>query len=96
MERIKEAEADIKKGNCITLPSKKKGGLKVVIPDTVSKQIMDIVNKSAKAEAKCKTCLGYGMWGLGDATPMGPMDASDGMPTYPCPECGANANPCKE
>lgn len=33
------------------------------------------------------------MWGMGESSPMGPMDASDGMPTYPCPECGANANP---
>lgn len=94
MDRIKEAEEDIKKGNCITLPSKKKGGLKVVIPDTVSKQIMDIVNKAKtkpKATDKCGTCWGNGLWPDGTA-PMGPMDAADGMPTIACPECGANPN----
>lgn len=41
---------------------------------------------------KCKTCYGYGLWTDGTA-PMGPMDASDGMPTIPCPECKADANP---
>lgn len=97
LERIKEAEDDIKKGKCITLPPKKKGGMKVVIPDAVSKQIMDIVNKAkTKSTKKCGTCLGWGMWALGDATPMGPMDGADGMPTTACPECGANPNPSKE
>ena len=43
----------------------------------------------------CGTCHGYGLWAIGDATPMGPMDAMDGMPTQPCPECGANANPSR-
>ncbi len=93
MAKCKEAVKEIKEGKCVELPPKKKGGFKIVIPDVVSKQIVDIVNKSAKAEAKCKTCYGYGMWGIGDACPMGPMDASDGLPTKPCPECGANANP---
>ena len=41
----------------------------------------------------CDTCYGYGLWGMGESAPMGPIDASDGYPTYPCPECGANANP---
>jgi len=41
---------------------------------------------------KCKTCFGYGLHALGDPSPMGPMDAKDGMPTKPCPECGANYN----
>jgi len=27
---------------------------------------------------------------------MGPIDAKDGYPTKPCPECGANANPLKK
>jgi hypothetical protein len=45
---------------------------------------------------KCKTCRGYGLWYYGDPSPMGPVDASDGMPTIPCPECGANANPIEE
>lgn len=94
MERIKEAEKDIKEGKCVTLNPSKKGGMKVVIPDTVSKQLMDIINKTeAKSTKKCGTCYGCGMWGLGDSTPMGPMDAADGMPTTPCPECGANPNP---
>ena len=41
---------------------------------------------------KCNTCYGYGMWPDGTA-PMGPLDASDGMPTITCTECGANAIP---
>ena len=41
---------------------------------------------------KCSRCLGYGLW-FNDGAPMGPIDASDGMPTKTCPECGANANP---
>lgn len=44
-ERLKEAEKDIKKGNFIEIPPKKKGGIKIVIPDTVQKQIANIVNK---------------------------------------------------
>lgn len=44
---------------------------------------------------KCKTCYGYGLHYLGEHTPVGPIDASDGYPTLPCPECGANANPKK-
>lgn len=47
----------------------------------------------ADTRQACSTCNGYGLWAIGDATPMGPMDAMDGMPTQPCPECGANANP---
>lgn len=43
----------------------------------------------------CKTCFGFGLWAFGDPSPMGPMDAEDGVPTIPCPECGANANPTK-
>ena len=45
---------------------------------------------------KCKTCYGYGLHYLGDASPVGPIDASDGYPTIPCPECGANKNPVKD
>lgn len=44
---------------------------------------------------KCKTCYGYGLHYMGDSTPMGRMDASDGMPTCQCPECGCSANPVK-
>jgi len=43
----------------------------------------------------CKTCRGYGLW-AGEGTLMGPMDASDGYSTDPCPECGANPNPIKK
>lgn len=42
---------------------------------------------------RCTTCRGYGLWAMGDAVPMYRMDAEDGMPTIPCPECGANRNP---
>ena len=105
IERIKEAEKEIKEGKCITLPPKKKGGLKVVIPDAVNKQLMDIINKPIynpkwwgcsranpnPIKKKCGTCWGNGLWPDGTA-PMGPMDASDGMPTIACPECGANPN----
>ena len=42
---------------------------------------------------KCKTCLGHGLWFDGSGAPVGPMDAEDGIPTIPCPECGANTNP---
>ena len=44
----------------------------------------------------CVTCVGFGVWAWGDPSPMGPIDARDGTPTKPCPECGANANPIKE
>jgi hypothetical protein len=40
----------------------------------------------------CKTCKGYGLWGIGMPTPIGEMDAMEGFPTKPCPECGANFN----
>jgi len=99
MERLKEAEQEIKAGKCVTLPPKKKGGMKIVIPDVVNKQLMDIINKPVskpKSTKKCGTCLGWGLWALGDASPMGPMDGSDGMPTRACPECGANPNPSKK
>lgn len=43
--KIKDAEEDIKKGNFVELPPKKEGGYKVVIPDTVTKQIIDLINK---------------------------------------------------
>lgn len=44
-------------------------------------------------KSKCGTCRGYGLWGMGESAPMGASDANDGMPTVPCPECGANYNP---
>ena len=43
----------------------------------------------------CKKCEGFGLWDMGTPSPMGPMDAADGFPTLPCPECGADANPKK-
>ena len=97
-ERLTEATEEVKAGKCITLPPKKKGGMKIVIPDSVNKQIMDIINKPVKKNKipnTCKTCSGYGLWACGNATPMGLMDASDNMPTKTCPECGANPNPIK-
>ncbi len=45
---LSEAEKEIKRGKCVTLPPAKKGGLKLVIPDSVSNQLMDIVNKHKK------------------------------------------------
>jgi hypothetical protein len=44
----------------------------------------------------CQRCYGYGLWAVGDPVPMGMIDAMDGLPTIPCPECGANANPVEE
>lgn len=44
-------------------------------------------------ERKC--CFGYGLWGVGEPCPIGYLDAQDGMPTLPCPVCGANKNPIK-
>jgi hypothetical protein len=43
--RIREAEKEVREGKCVTLPSTKKGGLSIVIPDSVNQQIMDIINK---------------------------------------------------
>ncbi len=48
MARIKEAEKEIKRGECVTIPPLKEGGLKVVIPDSVSQQLMNIINKRKK------------------------------------------------
>jgi len=45
-----------------------------------------------KMKKQCGTCRGFGLWAIGDPMPMGQMDANDGMPTKPCPECGANPN----
>lgn len=48
--------------------------------------------KNMETKNKCKTCNGYGLWAIGDHTPMGFFD-SHSMPTIACPECGADANP---
>lgn len=45
---------------------------------------------------KCGTCFGYGLWAMGDPSPMGPMDAGGGFPTLPCPECASDANPIEK
>lgn len=42
---------------------------------------------------KCSTCNGFGLWAIGDPSPMGGMDAADGCPVKKCPECGANGIP---
>jgi len=39
----------------------------------------------------CITCYGFGLH-RNDRNPMEQMDAIHGMPTVPCPECGANLN----
>ena len=94
-KRIIEATKEIKAGKCITLPPTKNSGMKVIMPDSVSKKILDFVNQPLlpPPSTKCGTCSGFGLWASDDATPMGRMDASDGMPTKACPECGANPNP---
>lgn len=45
---------------------------------------------------ECNTCYGYGLHAMGNPSPMGPMDAEDGLPTKPCPECGADKNPAPD
>ena len=52
--------------------------------------------RDGKKAELCTTCYGFGLWAVGDPVPMGPIDAMDGLPTIPCPECGANANPVEE
>ena len=56
----------------------------------------EVIKMKLNIKSKCKTCMGYGLWAFGDPSPVGPMDASDGIPTKTCPECGANANPIKK
>jgi hypothetical protein len=51
-EAFKKATKEIKEGKCIELPPKKKGGYKIVIPDIVSKQIIDTTNKYSKKRKK--------------------------------------------
>lgn len=46
--RLDEAMQEIKEGKCVELPPKTEDGYKIVIPDSVSKQIIDIANKKKK------------------------------------------------
>ncbi|MBE3114805.1 MAG: hypothetical protein IMZ59_04720, partial [Actinobacteria bacterium] len=39
------------------------------------------IHKRKVNRVKCKSCLGYGYWSFGNHTPMGPIDAGDGIPT---------------
>jgi len=41
-----------------------------------------------KKDKKCSTCIGFGLWGIGNPSPMGAMDSTE-MPSIKCPECGA-------
>ena len=50
--KIDKAMKQVKEGKCIELPSKKKGGYNIVIPDIVSSQIIDIANKIKKKKKK--------------------------------------------
>jgi len=45
---------------------------------------------------KCDRCLGFGLHALGCPSPMGPIDAGEGMPTIECPSCHANKNPIEK
>ena len=45
---IEEADKEIKEGKCVTLPLEKKGDWKIVIPDCVSQQLIDIANRKGK------------------------------------------------
>lgn len=47
-ESIDEAKKEIKEGKCVELPPSKDGGYKIVIPDSVSKQIIDVANRKKK------------------------------------------------
>ena len=51
-DSINQARKEIKQGKCVKLPPKKKGGMTVVIPDIVSQQLVDIVNKESKKKNK--------------------------------------------
>ena len=41
-----------------------------------------------KTEEKCKKCMGYGFWPIGDLSPMGEIDSRDwGKKVTKCPWC---------
>lgn len=48
LERIEEAEKEVREGKCVTLPSTEKGGMSIVIPDSVNQQLIDIATKKKK------------------------------------------------
>jgi len=58
-------------------------------------RLLKTTSKTSKQAVSCTSCYGYGLHAMGDPSPMGPMDAADGMPTIACPTCGSNANPFK-
>ena len=74
----------------------------LLYPESDEIQLRDSrgVERKMSEEGSCQTCYGYGMWAIGLEAPMGPMDGGapggGGMPTKPCPECGANLNPIIE
>jgi hypothetical protein len=44
-DKMVKIKKEIKAGKCTELPAKNKGGYKIIIPDSVTKQIIDIVKK---------------------------------------------------
>jgi len=46
--KIKQAKKEIKEGKCITIPPKTKDGFTVVIPESISNTIVDLINKLRK------------------------------------------------
>ena len=69
--------------------------LKKILKKVKAMKAKDYYKLSDKAKKEIGCCYGFGLWAIGDATPMGPMDARDGMPTVKCPTCGADANPVR-
>lgn len=72
--------------------------LQHIVNDTAAQKRRGRTKAKLKYDVKvkpCKTCYGHGMW-LDGTAPMGPIDASDGMPTSACPECKKNPNPSRK
>ena len=69
--------------------------LKMILKKVKSMSAKDYEKLSDKVKKEIGCCYGFGLWAIGDASPMGPMDAKDGMPTLKCPECGSDANPVR-
>jgi hypothetical protein len=87
-----EAEHLIDKEKCEAILEKYKKKVPKMYRNSLSMLWLNL-SPSYKKIKKCKRCCGFGMWALGDACPMGPMDAGDGCPTIACSSCGANKNP---